>query len=248
MALGASVVRTSTSRRFAVSCELCQTSSACCSGVSSAPNAAWMPPCALAELHDCSAPFVTRPTRATPASAETAAARPEAPLPTTSTSKRLGSATTARLYHGSTNNSHFVRLCLRSLQAAQDAPAGTLQRLRHALLVRQPPRELHRPLHCEAEPVPRPVDGAVLGNLRRDRRRAEDVACVLEAPRLKDQLVGHPLRALEPGRVVHRDDPALDDLRDPALEVLEDEVVLVRAVDEEELDRLIEAVRKILGA
>ena len=32
----------------AVSCELCQTSSACASGESSSPKAAWMPPCALA--------------------------------------------------------------------------------------------------------------------------------------------------------------------------------------------------------
>ena len=37
---------------FAVSCELRQTSSACRSGESSSPKAAWMPPCAFAELHD----------------------------------------------------------------------------------------------------------------------------------------------------------------------------------------------------
>jgi hypothetical protein len=35
----------------AVSCELFQTSAACCSGESSAPNAAWIPPWAFAELH-----------------------------------------------------------------------------------------------------------------------------------------------------------------------------------------------------
>ena len=64
-----------------------QTSSACCSGESSSPNAAWIPPCALAELHDCSEPFVATATRAPARSAETAAARPEAPLPITSTSK-----------------------------------------------------------------------------------------------------------------------------------------------------------------
>jgi len=52
-----------------------------------------MPPCAFAELHDWSAPFVTRPTRAPAFSAETAAASPEAPLPTTSTSNESRSAT-----------------------------------------------------------------------------------------------------------------------------------------------------------
>ena len=53
-----------------------QTSSACCSGESSSPNAAWMPPCALAELHDWSEPFAATATRAPARSAETAAARP----------------------------------------------------------------------------------------------------------------------------------------------------------------------------
>ena len=47
IARGASPVSTSTSRRSAVSCEERQTSSACCSGESSSPNAAWMPPCAF---------------------------------------------------------------------------------------------------------------------------------------------------------------------------------------------------------
>ena len=45
-----------------------------------------MPPCALAELHDWIEPFVASATRAPARSAETAAARPEAPLPITSTS------------------------------------------------------------------------------------------------------------------------------------------------------------------
>src|SRR5436190_15021981 len=98
MADGASLVSTSTRRRSAVSCELRQTSSACCSGESSAPNAAWMPPCAFAELHDCTGPLAASATRAPALPAETAAARPEAPLPITSTSKDMGSATVARVY------------------------------------------------------------------------------------------------------------------------------------------------------
>ena len=46
-----------------------------------------MPPCAFAELQDWSEPFVATATRAPARCAETAAASPEAPLPTTSTSK-----------------------------------------------------------------------------------------------------------------------------------------------------------------
>src|SRR5258706_15955393 len=61
-------------------------SCACCSGESSSPNAAWMPPWAFAELQDWIDAFVARATRAPDRSAETAAARPEAPLPITSTS------------------------------------------------------------------------------------------------------------------------------------------------------------------
>ena len=91
------VVRISTSLRSAVSCELAHTSAACCSGESSSSNAAWMPPCAFAELHDCSASFVTRATRAPAASALTAAARPEAPEPTTSTSYARAAVTTIRV-------------------------------------------------------------------------------------------------------------------------------------------------------
>src|SRR3954452_6166184 len=87
MAEGASLVRISTSSMFAVSCEEAQMSCACCSGESSSPKAAWMPPCAFAELHDWIEPFVAIATRAPARSAETAAARPEAPLPITSTSK-----------------------------------------------------------------------------------------------------------------------------------------------------------------
>ena len=63
------------------------TSSAWISGESSSPNAAWMPPCAFAELHAWSVVFVAIATRAPARSAETAAASPEAPLPMTSTSK-----------------------------------------------------------------------------------------------------------------------------------------------------------------
>src|SRR5262245_7517168 len=94
MADGASDVRISTSPRSAVSWELAQTSAACCSGESSSPKAAWIPPCAFAELHDCSASFVTSATRAPAASALTAAARPEAPEPTTSTSYACAAVTT----------------------------------------------------------------------------------------------------------------------------------------------------------
>ena len=79
----------------AVSCELFHTSWACCSGESSSPSAAWMPPCALAELHDWSDPFVASATRAPARSADTAAARPEAPLPITSTSNAAALATPA---------------------------------------------------------------------------------------------------------------------------------------------------------
>ena len=71
----------------AVSWELLKTSSACCSGESSSPNAAWMPPCAFAELQAWSEPFVAIAARAPARSADTAEASPEAPLPITSTSK-----------------------------------------------------------------------------------------------------------------------------------------------------------------
>src|SRR5213075_1269672 len=99
MAEGASEVSTSTRWRSAVSWEDFQTSSACCSGESSSPNAAWIPPCALAELQDWSAPLVATATRAPALWADTAAASPDAPLPITSTSKKE-SATTVRPYHG----------------------------------------------------------------------------------------------------------------------------------------------------
>jgi hypothetical protein len=87
IAPGASVVSTSTSRMSAVSWLERQTSAACCSGESSSPNAAWMPPCAFAELHDWIDPLAATATRAPARSADTAAASPEAPLPITSTSK-----------------------------------------------------------------------------------------------------------------------------------------------------------------
>ena len=50
-----------------------------CSGESSSPKAAWMPPCALAELQDWSDALGRERTRAPARSAETAAASPEAP-------------------------------------------------------------------------------------------------------------------------------------------------------------------------
>ena len=86
-------------RMSAVSWELRHTSSAWSSGESSSPKAAWMPPCALAELHDCSDVFAQSTTSAPARSADTAAARPEAPLPTTSTSVQRGSPMTVGLYH-----------------------------------------------------------------------------------------------------------------------------------------------------
>ena len=42
------------------------------------------------------------------------------------------------------------------------------------------------------------------------------------------------------------DPPALDDLGHPPLEIFEDDLVLVAAVDEEQLDRLVEVVRGFL--
>src|SRR5437763_5167694 len=91
-------VSTSTRRRSAVSCDERQTSSACCSGESSEPNEAWIPPCALEELLACSEPFVASATRPPARSAATAAASPEAPLPITSTSTEGAPAATPRLY------------------------------------------------------------------------------------------------------------------------------------------------------
>ena len=73
---GASDVSTSTSAGSAVSCEERITSSACSSGESSAPSAAWIPPCAFEELFACSVVLVATATRAPARSAETAAAKP----------------------------------------------------------------------------------------------------------------------------------------------------------------------------
>ena len=84
----------------ALSCELLKMSAACCSGESSSPNDAWIPPCALAELHAWIDPLVARPTRAPARSAETAAASPEAPLPTTSTSKEARCVTASGYPNG----------------------------------------------------------------------------------------------------------------------------------------------------
>ena len=95
---------------FAVSCELFQTSSAWISGESSSPKAAWMPPWALAELQDWMEPLAARATRAPARSAEIAAARPEAPLPTTSTSTEMGSPMTVGLYHRFANSTHLSSL------------------------------------------------------------------------------------------------------------------------------------------
>src|SRR5207248_8013483 len=55
----------------AVSCEERHTSSACCSGESSRPNEAWMPPCAFDELFACREPLVASATLAPARSADT---------------------------------------------------------------------------------------------------------------------------------------------------------------------------------
>ena len=57
-----------------------------------------MPPCAFDELFAWSEPLVASATRAPARSAETAAARPEAPLPITSTSNEWTAVATARIY------------------------------------------------------------------------------------------------------------------------------------------------------
>jgi hypothetical protein len=57
-----------------------------------------MPPCAFEELFAWREPFVARAARAPARSADTAAARPEAPLPITSTSKQCAVGVTASLY------------------------------------------------------------------------------------------------------------------------------------------------------
>ena len=69
------------------------TSSAWRSGLSSAPNDAWMPPCAFEELQACRVVFVATATRAPADVAATPAASPAAPLPITSTSMSASSAT-----------------------------------------------------------------------------------------------------------------------------------------------------------
>src|SRR5262245_11288321 len=56
-----------------------------------------MPPCAFAELHACSVVFVASATRAPVCAADVAAASPEAPLPTTSTSKEASLRTCGML-------------------------------------------------------------------------------------------------------------------------------------------------------
>src|SRR4029450_9415738 len=69
---------------------------------------------------------------------------------------------------------------------------------------------------------------------------------VLELPGGED-LLGHDLsRPVVPRRVMESDDSAVYDLRDPLVEVLTDELFLVRAVDEEELDRLVEGAGDLL--
>ena len=69
------------------------TSSAWRSGVSSSAKAAWIPPCAFEELFAWSVVLVATATRAPARSADTAAERPAAPLPMTSTSIGAAGAT-----------------------------------------------------------------------------------------------------------------------------------------------------------
>src|SRR4051812_12814686 len=78
-----------------------------------------MPPCAFEELFACSEPFVATATRAPARSAETAAARPEAPLPITSTSKESVSGTPSTLPN-SPNANHENHL-------SEDAPEELLE-------------------------------------------------------------------------------------------------------------------------
>ena len=80
----------------AVSCDEATMSDACWSGESSSPTAAWIPPWALAVLHDAFEPFVTCRTSAPERRPDQAAERPAPPAPTTSTSVVLPSSDTAQ--------------------------------------------------------------------------------------------------------------------------------------------------------
>src|SRR3954451_5956868 len=125
MVSGASAVRISTRRMSAVSCELFHTSSAWVSGESSSPTAAWIPPCALAELQDWRAALVATATRAPARSAATADARPDAPLPITSTSNWSASGTPG-IYHRLATGNHFDLLSNPTPSAADKRPVGSL--------------------------------------------------------------------------------------------------------------------------
>ena len=69
-----------------------------------------MPPWALEELLACSVVLVATATRAPAATADTPAARPEAPLPITSTSKEVAEATVAQVYQATANTSNYSYL------------------------------------------------------------------------------------------------------------------------------------------
>src|SRR5947207_15692194 len=168
MAEGASEVSTSTRWRSAVSWEDFQTSSACCSGESSSPNAAWIPPCALAELQDWSAPFVASPTRAPLRAAETAAASPEAPLPITSTSNER-SATTHRCYHGKANVPDYCCLFKSPDRSKQRFDLGRRRGTRVRLVSRALCGCLgdRRQLALRHSEVTEPLEAAETGALRR---------------------------------------------------------------------------------
>src|SRR5262245_22287858 len=126
-----------------------------------------MPPCAFAELHDCTASLATSPTRAPARSADTAAARPEAPLPTTSTSNASGAAT-RRLYHRTANYRHKGDLSRDlTLDMRRLALEGVRDRIVQRQLTPLPPRRR------EARLIERAAHGVDRLVVRRLLRRGE---------------------------------------------------------------------------
>src|ERR1051326_1837448 len=85
-----------------------------------------MPPCAFDELFAWSEPFVASATRAPARSAETAAARPDAPLPMTSTSKEVAAAAIGRLYLIAGMSNAYCRKAAALSRSGEAAP-GSLQ-------------------------------------------------------------------------------------------------------------------------
>src|SRR5437763_11063522 len=141
-----------------------------------------------------------------------------------------------------------MRLQAHLLNRFEDAPPEPLDRGREQtpLLLERRRAEPERWLDAEDVTVAGAVERRVLPDLARDGRRPDDEADILEATRAVDRRADDLARPLRPGRVVERDPPAVDHLRHPLLEILEDEVVLVRAVDEQQLDWGVEGVRRRL--